>query len=191
MDWCADNGDLTHRLNYDLDCNSVVIDLGGYRGDWTEKIFSKYNCNVNVFEPSSTFYEKISERFKGVQKIKVYNYGLGSSDSEVLLSIDGDASSIFTDAELKEKVIIKEANNFLSKFKDIDLIKINIEGAEYDLMEYLLQQNMVSNIKNLQIQFHQFIDNSIQRRCIIQEKLSKTHKITYNYDFIWENWEKI
>jgi len=31
--WVKDNGENTHRFNYDLDKNSVVIDAGGYKGD--------------------------------------------------------------------------------------------------------------------------------------------------------------
>jgi len=31
--WFAVNGDQTLRLNYDLDANSLVFDLGGYKGD--------------------------------------------------------------------------------------------------------------------------------------------------------------
>ena len=30
--WFKDNGDETHRLNYNLNKNSLVIDLGGYLG---------------------------------------------------------------------------------------------------------------------------------------------------------------
>ena len=29
--WFADQGDYTHNINYDLDENSIVIDLGGYK----------------------------------------------------------------------------------------------------------------------------------------------------------------
>lgn len=37
------------RYNYDLNEDSVVFDLGGYKGEWTEKIFSKYRCYIYVF----------------------------------------------------------------------------------------------------------------------------------------------
>jgi hypothetical protein len=29
------------------------------------------------------------------------------------------------------------------------------------------------------------------RRKSIQDSLKKTHKITYEYPFVWENWEKL
>ena len=40
--WFKDNGDKTHRLNYNLNEKSIVFDLGGYEGQWASDIFSKY-----------------------------------------------------------------------------------------------------------------------------------------------------
>ena len=34
------------RLNYPLTKESVVFDLGGYKGGWSEKIYDKYQCQV-------------------------------------------------------------------------------------------------------------------------------------------------
>jgi len=49
---------------------------------------------------------------------------------------------------------------------------------------------MIPIFKNLQIQFHDFIiDNANERMENIQTQLAKTHKITYQYKFVWENWE--
>ena len=47
--WYDDNGDKTHRLNYDLDENAIVFDLGGYEGQWSSDIFSKYCCHIYIF----------------------------------------------------------------------------------------------------------------------------------------------
>jgi len=40
--WFRDNGDRTHRINYDLDRDSIVFDLGGFEGSWSADIFEKY-----------------------------------------------------------------------------------------------------------------------------------------------------
>ncbi len=39
--WFTDNGDYTHNINYELNENSVVIDLGGYYGLWVDEILKK------------------------------------------------------------------------------------------------------------------------------------------------------
>ena len=69
------------------------------------------------------------------------------------------------------------------------MLKINIEGGEYDLLESILESNIQNKIINFQIQFHDFVPNSEIRMKKIQDKLSQTHQITFNYPFVWENWK--
>ena len=57
--WFRDNGDKTLRLNYELNEKSVVIDLGGYEGQWAADIFCKYVCSIHVFEPVKKFADNI------------------------------------------------------------------------------------------------------------------------------------
>ena len=75
--------------------------------------------------------------------------------------------------------------------KKIDLITINIEGSEYDLLEHLIETGFVKNIGNIQIQFHNFVPNATERMHSIQNNLAKTHKLTYQSEFVWENWQLI
>ena len=67
-------------------------------------------------------------------------------------------------------------------------MKINIEGAEYDLLEHLIDTGLISNIHNIQVQFHDFVSNAEQRMIMLQKELEKTHGLTYQYPFVWENW---
>ena len=71
---------------------------------------------------------------------------------------------------------------------EIDLMKINIEGGEYEFLEYLLDTGLAVKIKNVQVQFHDFVPNAETRTKSIQERLSQTHSLTYQYEFVWENW---
>ena len=108
------------------------------------------------------------------------------------ISNSGDASSVFIETEGSEKIVLKSIINFIkdNNIASIDLIKINIEGGEYEVLESLLEAGMISIFKNLQIQFHDFIiDNAEERMKNIQIQLSKTHEITYQYNFVWENWK--
>lgn len=34
--WRKENGDYTHRVNYDLNEDSIVFDVGGYKGEWAQ-----------------------------------------------------------------------------------------------------------------------------------------------------------
>lgn len=191
--WFSDNGDLTHRLNYNINSESIVFDLGGYQGLWTKQIFDRYNCNVYVFEPVPHFADSIQEMFKIHDKIKVFNYGLSDETKELDIFINGDSTSFNIESKNKVRCKVRSIVDFLneSNIHEIDLMKINIEGDEFPLLQKLIQHGLVTMVKNIQVQFHSFVPNSYELRKQIQEKLAKTHKITYNYEFVWENWERI
>jgi len=188
--WFRDRGDKTLRLNYDLDENSVVFDLGGYEGQWTSDIFSKYCCWIHIFEPVDAFAEQIAERFRRNQRIRVHNYGLSEENKTVRLALGQDGSSAFKDGEEVTEIRLMRALDFFAghDISQIDLMKINIEGGEYELLEHLIESNFIKKVGNVQVQFHDFVPDAERRMRRIQEKLEKTHSLTYQYLFVWENW---
>lgn len=191
--WFWNDGDNTLRINYQLNEKSIVFDLGGYKGEWTNKIIKKYNCNVLIFEPVKSYYENIKYRFAGIEKIKVFNFGLFKISEEVNIYLCNDGSSIYNTKKstVKEKIILKDIYEFVieNNIVFIDLMKINIEGGEYELLERIIETGLIKRINNLQIQFHHWIDKAEIKRDIIRTKLSHTHTETYCYPFVWENWQ--
>lgn len=72
----------------------------------------------------------------------------------------------------------------------IDLMKINIEGGEYELIEHFIEKEFIKEIRDIQVQFHGFVPDAGVRMKKIQEELKKTHFLTYQYEFVWENWRR-
>ena len=70
----------------------------------------------------------------------------------------------------------------------IDLIKINIEGEEFAVLDTLYKNNMLSRITDLQIQTHPFVNDARAKYMTMDYQLNTTHKKTYFYPWIWENW---
>ena len=191
--WSKDSGEYTLRLNYPLSKDSIVFDLGGYMGEWTSCVYSMYQCNIQVFEPHPSFYKYLNTMFRSNKKITVFPFGLGKEKGGAQLYSDEFSSSIHNKvSDNKVDITIKKFSEFIKKeeIKSIDLIKINIEGGEYDLLDHILETGFVENIENLQIQFHDFVENSDSRMEDIQTRLSQTHKLTYQYKYVWENWER-
>jgi FkbM family methyltransferase len=194
--WFSDSGDVYRRLNYpEMDNNSLVMDLGGYIGNFTESIYSRYNCKVMVFEPVNRYYNICNYKFENNDKIEVYKYGLSGVDQKCTISVTGDISSTFVNIESdceKEIITIKSIGDFFEEnsIEKVDLIKINIEGGEYDLLDYLISNpEILKKIKNIQVQYHIFIDDHEKRRSLINSELEKTHERTWNYEWVWENWK--
>ena len=193
--WYQDDPHKLKRTNFDfLTSSSTVFDLGGYEGEWTSDIYARYNCNVYVFEPVSAFADIIRRRFIKNERIRVYAIGLAEKNSEVTITIDRFASRIESTgstAKPTEKIQLRSFTEFTTEnnISTIDLLKINIEGAEFPLLESLETNGDLRNIKCLLIQFHDFADNAIERRKNLQEALSKTHVKLFDYPFVWECWK--
>jgi FkbM family methyltransferase len=189
--WLSDQGDASLRLNYDLDDKSVVFDLGGYKGDWAAAILHRYKSNIYIFEPVKDFYAGINKKFIGNPKIHMFEYGLGNKEETLSISLTTDSSSVFNVEGVKETIQLKSLVDFIrtNEIEHVDLMKINIEGGEYDLLEDVLLHDQAGVFNDIQVQFHRFIPNCIERRNAIREGLSKTHELTYDYEFVWENWK--
>ena len=190
--WIQDNGDKTLRLQYLLEADSVVIDAGGYLGQWTYDINSRYDSIVFVLEPLQDLYPKIEDRFSSNPKVIPLKYAIANKTEELSIAINGDGSSLYnTSTDAVEIIKCKDVKEFIEEnnIDIIDLFKINIEGAEYDLLERLIELELMPKIKNLQIQFHRFIPDCDLRRDSIIAELSKTHERSWNYEWIWENWK--
>ena len=194
--WYNDQVEYELRYNYDLNENSVVIDVGGYKGEFASYLFARYQCKLFVFEPVKKYYTLLQNTFKNNQNIKIFPYGLGHKKEDIQITVMEEASSYNRTASKHktgdlEKIQIEDIKTFIQQhnISKIDLIKINIEGAEYDLLDRMIKLDILKNCKNLQIQFHDFYPDYEKRYAKITTELSRSHKLTYRYPFVWENWQ--
>jgi len=192
--WNLRNGDNSVSLNYPLNNSSLVFDIGAYNGTFTQNIYEKFNCNIYAFEPLTHYFEFLNTKFlKDKNKIKIYNFGLLDKSKTISFSNIDFASSIYSrpEGELSINVEMRSFYEFVTEkqIDTIDLVYINIEGSEYKLLEHIIASGYINNIKYLQIQFHNFVDNSKLIRKKIRKDLKNTHKCIHNYPLIWEVWK--
>lgn len=194
--WFSDKGDVYRRLDYpELNDRSLVFDLGGYIGNFTESIYARYNCNVFVFEPVKKHYDICNYKFSLNDKIKVYNFGLSGESINTHINVCGDISTIFNNAEedsISEDISLVCFSDFVknNNIESIDLLKINIEGGEYELLLNIIKDSdLMKKIKNIQVQYHIFVENHEDLRSEIELHLKETHTRNWNYDWVWENWK--
>jgi FkbM family methyltransferase len=186
--WFAIDGDKSLRVDYELNSTSLVYDIGGYEGKWTESINKLYKCRVEVFEPVQEFVKILEAKFKDAKKINIHPFGLSGRTREVKINLEKASSSTFKSGKAAEKIKLVAASEILNRSSKVDLMKINIEGGEYELLENLITHKLIANIVNVQVQFHIFVPNAHKKRVALHEKLSRTHDLTYCYPWIWENW---
>ena len=186
--WYAVDGDNTLRVNYPLTKDSVVFDIGAFDGGWGSSFQQRYGCIVYGFEPVKEFFEMAQK--KADTRFRVYHHGVGHKTEKVTICLVSNSSSFYREDGDRELVQLKSFADTVVDLKidHIDLVKINIEGGEYDLLDHILYLRWQRNITDLQIQFHKMDGRSEDRRQAIREVLSKTHVLTYDYPFVWENW---
>jgi len=73
-----DNGKKRIVEYLELDENSLIIDVGGYIGDFTAEMSARYGCLIYVFEPIPAFARELRARFGKNKKINIQEIGLGS-----------------------------------------------------------------------------------------------------------------
>lgn len=193
--WYNDDGQYDHRHTFNIDASSVVFDVGGYDGSWSRTIAEKYNSNIYLFEPVKEFYDKCCDGLKEYSKIKCLNYGISKTTGEQLIYLLNDGSNTFVPRGNyngnTELIQLKSINDIWCELNidKVDAIKINAEGAEYDLLEGLFESNKISCVHELLIQYHGFVDNAIERKKNIENTLNLSHDLVFDYDFIWQKWK--
>lgn len=195
--WQMDNSDERLRTNYScLDQNSVILDLGGFNGDFSFRMNAQYGATCHVFELNPVWCERIQADSRHNEKIIVHPFGLAGSTRQERLFLVGEGSSTLCDrsqeSETIDTKVVRALDWFNAELENVvvDLAKINIEGGEYELLEHMIETGLTRRIKNIQVQFHEdVIPDANARMCAIHEKLAATHRITFQEKFVWENWE--
>lgn len=179
----------------DIDSNSVVLDVGAYIGEWGQEIMDLYNPTIHAFEPDPRNYRQLEKRAQVNSRLIPYSFGLGDKNEYVRMTLEYLGSSVIFDTSAKKEVKWAEveirdvADIWKSLALDrVDLMKINIEGGEYPLLERMIEIGLIERVDCLLIQFHEWLPRAYYRRRKIRKALEKTHRMVWDYDFVWEKW---
>ena len=196
LDYIREDKKHDFRHRYNLVPGDIVFDLGAYEGSWCDDMLSMYpEVEMHLFELFPKYAKGLIERYSSYNNVIVNDYGLSSSNAEVKITEDGLSTSAISH-KVSSKIHVGKIKVFddymISKsISNIKLLKMNIEGGEYDLLEHLVGTSWIGQIEDIQIQFHNYGQEFVQRRDAIRENLSKTHYLTYDYAWTFENWRLI
>jgi FkbM family methyltransferase len=192
--WRHARGDFTLRMDYALNANAVVWDVGGYEGQWASDITARFACSIQIFEPMPDATIALRRRFAANPLIHVHAYALGGRNGRLPLSLAGDGSSLARGRETSRviEVAVRDVVAVWTELatRRVDLLKLNIEGGEYELLERIIEAGLISSVMDIQIQFHDFVPDARERRARLSAALSITHERTWCYEFVWENWRR-
>jgi|LakMenEpi03Aug12_release.lakeMendotaPanAssembly.Ray.scaffolds.fasta_scaffold34337_2 FkbM family methyltransferase len=162
------------------------------------ELIEKYNSLVYIYDPSPTGIKTINELKVKPRNLLFHPIGLNKKNEVLFFSFpknpdEGSFYAISSDKVKKENVIQFECQSISNLMKvnghaKIDLLKIDIEGAEYGVIDDILENQL--NIKQICLEFHHFfqgIPRSKTKRYI--KKLNANgytlfHKVGTVYSFI-------
>lgn len=185
--------EFTENLRYEgygLTAYSLVIDCGGYEGRFAKGIMDLYpGCCVVVFEPIKEFYERTRDALEFYPNATVIHAGVGATSRLEFFGVQGDRTGIFNGEPTRELVELYDLPAWIKELgRKIQLLKLNIEGGEFEVIPALISSNVIHEIENLQVQFHNLEADSERRYKGIRNQLGATHELTYWFPFVWENW---
>ena len=133
------------RLNHDLTKDSLVFEVGGWMGHFSQAVIKEFNCAVYIFEPVKSVYSSLVEKYADNQKVKVFNFGLDNFTGTKRINICGDGTSLHqTKTDNYEDVHFLDINDFFTQYqiKSVDLAELNCEGSEYNILQKITADNL-------------------------------------------------
>lgn len=139
-DWCP------------MESPKVIIDLGAHFGDTALYYHARFpNVKIIAVEPSPENYERLVQHTKNILNIIPVQAAIGSSDGEITLNLMpsslGHSVMERKDTESSVTVPLISIATLFKRYgiDKADLIKFDIEGAEFDLFESIHPDDYSSN----------------------------------------------
>lgn len=145
-----------------LNTASVIVDIGlGEDISFSESLISSYGCNVHGFDPTPKAIAYVDKR--EIQKFHFYEFGLGSSCRSAIFYLPVNPNHVsgsltrsthIGNEEIEVQLLDIDGIVEAIKKEKIDLLKIDIEGAEYEVLNSQSFRSNAHRVHILCIEFH-------------------------------------
>lgn len=192
-------------VDADLPDGAVVLDVGAYEGSWTAQVLGRADgasrgpqeLRVLAFEPEQGAVARMRASAVGRDpRVHVEPVGLAGTDRQESFIVSGPGSSVFERAAAPEAlgrttIELRDVDALLQELgvDRIDLVKVNIEGGEYELIDRLHQTGWLARTGVVIVQFHEFVPHAHRGRRRNRAQLSRTHRRTWAFGWVYERWD--
>ncbi|MDD2436481.1 MAG: FkbM family methyltransferase [Massilibacteroides sp.] len=136
--------------------NPIILDIGANIGIsvlWFKKHYPF--STIYAFEADAHIYEILEKNIGNFSDVHLFNKAVWNSNEMLSFHSDGaDGGSVLPAKADEKKVQGIRLKEFISDFKKIDFLKIDIEGAETVVLQDCY--DALQNIDNIFIEYHSF-----------------------------------
>lgn len=170
---------ISQYKNMNIDKNSVVLDLGGHIGLFARYAISKNANRVVSIEPHPDNCELFE---KNCQEAELWNAAVvayGHTGDRVEMYVSSTDASAHSLVPTRGRSIIKVISvNFSDLLRNVkpSVIKMDIEGYEYDMLDDLFAYAEAKPLQSLAIEFHFRREDQLE---ITQKFMADMEKASY------------
>lgn len=173
-------------FNFEILPGDIVIDCGANIGKYTN-MFASLGAEVFAFEPDPNAFSVLQKSTNKKSNVHIYQKAVGVKEDKLRLYFHKEnknnpieysqGSSLLdykgnVDKDNFVDVEVINLGSFINSLsKPVKIIKIDIEGAEVDLLNNLISRNVIQNIPYVFVETH---DNKIPE---LREGMNKIRKI--------------
>ena len=168
--------------NFQIDENDVVVDVGAHIGLFA--LYASQFCNngkIFCFEPIKKNYNLLLDNISlnNIKNIFPYNIAVTKKTSitKIFLNEDESGHSMY----IKNKNFVEINSKSLSdifvenNIKECDFLKLDCEGAEYEIIESL-SSDFLAKIKKMVIEYH-MADNNPE---LLEKLIAKLKQFSFS-----------
>jgi len=144
-----------------LGATPSVIDCGANYGAFATCLAKEHLATVYGFEPDPRLFPMLPE----LENVTFFNSAVSGSGADLILNLGEEkcSSAYFSEGAGQTAVTVKSTklNDFCNekKLNKIDLLKLDIEGAEIEVLEKLPPEFLAA-IGQITVEFHDFLDKA-------------------------------
>lgn len=185
------------RVVKQLDETSLCIDLGANVGKISE-IFALTSAKVLSYEPDPWAFGKLKERLSKFENVELHEAAVGTESGEAILyrapNFEKDREKLSLGASLAKG---SNGENFSVKLYDVrqllknlgqpvDILKIDIEGAEIDMMNALINDDaLLKKIRYVFVETHETFNEEFRLKTDkLRRKIELRKLVNINLDWV-------
>jgi FkbM family methyltransferase len=149
----------------------TYIDLGANHGLTIAEFLCEHpDCRVFGFEPTPSLACELNEMFRGDSRVSILDYAAWIEDGLIELfpgAVSDQSSTLIRGKQHVPEWSVDYARGFPVKCLDFDrwlseatsphdhvVVKMDIEGAEYRVLEKLIASGSIGRVKEIRVEWH-------------------------------------